>query len=374
MPRTTSQISIGILRTSSIGDVVLATSCINLLRILKIQARIYWIGNEPSLSIISKSFPQISCIKIKEPLNSKILVKSLYEIDFILDLQLNLRSRIVSQIYKARYKRPVFSSSKLQLRKSRLVLESRIYGRNRSLSKNFQKNTRPQYVLMAQSLLSALQSLKIVNQLASVNVNSAIPYIPQTPATDLKSLSSIKWIATAPSSFYETKRAPLSVFIKILEEVSKKSLKENRGPVGLFILGGPDDTVLCSELQSKIKWSVGPVKNFSGNLSLTENADLLARTYYLLSNDSSLSHIAEAVNTPVGVLFGPTIEAFGFAPHLEESRAFSSQLGCRPCSKHGKSPCRFKDMKCFLEINTDEVAKHLCKALKKEKLKREECT
>src|SRR5690606_38416017 len=76
-----------------------------------------------------------------------------------------------------------------------------------------------------------------------------------------------------------------------------------------------------------------------------------------------LGHIAESVDTPTAILFGPTIESFGFAPRMKKSRAFSASTGCRPCSKHGKVDCRFGDKLCFLSIPAGDVADHLAQLL-----------
>ena len=99
--------------------------------------------------------------------------------------------------------------------------------------------------------------------------------------------------------------------------------------------------------------------NFVGQTSIMETAHILSQCNVLLSNDSSLAHLSEAVDTPTAVLFGPTIESFGFAPRMEISQAFSANLGCRPCSKHGKVACRYQDKACFTSINTASVATHL---------------
>ena len=65
----------------------------------------------------------------------------------------------------------------------------------------------------------------------------------------------------------------------------------------------------------------------------------------------TLGHIAEALGTSSFVFFGPTVEEFGFIPWRDSSRCFSSNLACRPCSKHGKSECRYKDYQCYSNID-----------------------
>ena len=125
-----------------------------------------------------------------------------------------------------------------------------------------------------------------------------------------------------------------------------------------MILGDHNDRTVARQLLDSLHWPF-PTMNLTGRLSLEETTYALGEADGLLSNDSSLAHIAEAVGTPVAVLFGPTVEAFGFAPRAETSRAFSSTVGCRPCSKHGKLSCRFDDHLCFQLIPPKLVADHL---------------
>jgi ADP-heptose:LPS heptosyltransferase len=98
---------------------------------------------------------------------------------------------------------------------------------------------------------------------------------------------------------------------------------------------------------------------FAGKLTLPETGYALSFAKATISNDSGLAHLSESVNTPVAVLFGPTVEAFGFAPRMKQSKSFSSDLGCRPCSKHGQIACRFKDQRCFHDVSVDKVVEHI---------------
>ena len=106
-----------------------------------------------------------------------------------------------------------------------------------------------------------------------------------------------------------------------------------------------------------------PVLNLAGKLTLWESSLAIKESAIILSNDSSLCHIGEAVGTRSAVLFGPTVESFGFAPRHPESQAFSAPLGCRPCSKHGKAECRYGDKLCFSLIPAAEVAGFIFKGV-----------
>ena len=111
-------------------------------------------------------------------------------------------------------------------------------------------------------------------------------------------------------------------------------------------------------LIDRLDWQ-GLVLNLCGKLSLWESAMAVESTACVLTSDSSMSHIGEALNVPACVLFGPTVEGFGFSPHLPDSRAFSVGIGCRPCSLHGKKPCRYQDRLCFDQISEQSVAEHM---------------
>jgi ADP-heptose:LPS heptosyltransferase len=86
-------------------------------------------------------------------------------------------------------------------------------------------------------------------------------------------------------------------------------------------------------------------------LPLPEVAARLAGCAALVTNDSGLLHLAEAVGTPVVALFGPTVRAFGYAPHLPASRLLETDLDCRPCSRNGKRPCRRGDLACLERLD-----------------------
>ncbi|HPF70198.1 MAG TPA: glycosyltransferase family 9 protein [Candidatus Krumholzibacteria bacterium] len=97
---------------------------------------------------------------------------------------------------------------------------------------------------------------------------------------------------------------------------------------------------------------------------LVEVAGLLSECAALVTNDSGLLHLAEAVGTPVVALFGPTVRAFGYAPHLPASRLLETDgLDCRPCSRNGKRPCHRGDLACLDRIAPDTVAAALAPLL-----------
>ena len=108
--------------------------------------------------------------------------------------------------------------------------------------------------------------------------------------------------------------------------------------------------------------------DLTGKLDLEETAGLLAKARLLITGDSAPLHLAEALGTPVVALFGPTVREFGFAPFLENSVLLEKELGCRPCSAHGRKKCTHKTEKqCMRLITPMDVWEAVQKVLKTKK-------
>ena len=358
-------------RTSSIGDVVLATACLDLLRQLPVPTEVTWIGRGVSLEMLASAYPEIRTITVRRESTMSDLqraVEAISKVHLLIDLQCNLRSRWLGRQLRSVADASIFPTEKAQLRRSRLVLEARVRGRRRPLPERSRQVLRLQHEMMCDALRRGLSHHLPVEMLDGL---AALPARPRLPIPDSfdspwrKELRFGAWLGIAPGAAHATKAAPLELFAESLEKF-KATIQQQEGPVpaplGLVFFGDSKDRKAARQLLDDIHWT-GPILNLAGRLSLWESAIALSETTCLLSNDSSLSHIAEAVDTPTAVLFGPTIESFGFAPRMRNSRAFSALVGCRPCSKHGRTPCRYADKLCFNALSTDAIALHLVSLL-----------
>ncbi len=356
---------VGILRTSSIGDVVLASACLTLLSQLDFPVEVVWLGRNPALQLLRDAYPGLPVIEVAKDPSIPDLVQQLHGTSFLVDLQGNWRSRLLARAFKKAYGKPTYHAPKAQFQRNRMILEGRMLGRRRPLSERAQFPDQTQFQTMVQTLRTALLRHAPATAHAQIERLPAAPILrlPPSPTQRVweKELQQGVWLAVAPGASFETKRAPSTLFIESLAEAQQKYY-EAAGPaappLGLVFLGDFTDRTCAQEISNALVWQ-DLTLNLCGELSLTETARVLHQCQVLLSNDSSLGHIAEAGGTPVAVLFGPTVEGFGFAPHLPQSRAFSVPLGCRPCSKHGKVPCRFGDRLCFEQISRSAVAEFL---------------
>ena len=102
----------------------------------------------------------------------------------------------------------------------------------------------------------------------------------------------------------------------------------------------------------------GKVINAAGKFSPLESAELLKHARIVITNDTSISHLAEAMQTPAIVFFGPTVGEFCYQPFLKESKIMETEekLSCRPCSRDGRGKCSNPDkLRCLTSITPEMV-------------------
>lgn len=365
----TRPLKIAIYRTSSIGDVVLGTVCISMLALIDRPVQIYWIGRAPALALLASAFPSVQIIPFEQRQGASRLIDIAAELkfcDFLVDLQCNVRSKLLTILLGKLHGVPTFRARKMQLFRSRLLAEARIRGRKRPAPPAIRIPEIRQTDLMLKPLIQGLASVlpgEVIQRIVDGKVGPRLPIsIGESAKPWQQELRLGVWLAVAPGASHSTKRAPLNKWCEILTEVGAKLANSGNEMAGLLFVGDDRDREFSLEISKEISWP-GQILNMAGRLSLWETTQALVECKYLLSNDSSLAHIAEAVGCPVGILFGPTVEAFGFAPWQRSSRTFSALTGCRPCSKHGKIECRYGDQLCFQESPSQPVSAHILSVL-----------
>lgn len=356
-------IKVGIIRTSSIGDVVLATACLDFLRGVVPQENTVWIGRKPTLALLKLTYPKMRTFELPSRASSQdfsIAKAALADCDVIVDLQNSFLSRRLASSLRTET-RSVVTVKKMKFYRLRLVLEGFFRSRLMQLPSSRTTVGKYQYQMMLDAIADALRKKGAQGLMGQGRPALAIPLGENSENILWRDMNFGAWLAIAPGASHKPKRAPTSVFQDVLSHLTQISAGHHTN-LGLVYVGSNEDRQSANQLIDNLQWN-GPVLNLAGKLTLEQSAVVLSKAKILLSNDSGLTHMAEAVGVPVAVLFGPTIEAFGFAPWRRESRAHSARVGCRPCSRHGKKTCRFGDQLCFHSIDTRAVARHLLKTL-----------
>lgn len=174
-----------------------------------------------------------------------------------------------------------------------------------------------------------------------------LAHLRPSPAPSAPTIPPI--LGIAPGAHWATKRWPDKHFCSLLQKFKEVS----EWPVHIFL--GPQEA----------RWfphsELAALARGSSSVTVWQNTDLigiaraLAACATLVTNDSGLSHLAEAVGTPVLVLFGPTVREFGYFPTLPDSRVMEVDLSCRPCSRNGKRSCFRGDLACLERITPTTV-------------------
>lgn len=355
-----------IYRTTSIGDVILATSTLDVLKRLNIEHEVHWIGRSPAIQLLQSSFPDHHFYEVTDEDGSRKVFEELCKLEhlhFIIDLQKSLRSRRFCMKLAHFHRTELYGWDKKSIFRAKLILNASLKGRAKPAPEEVYKPTFYQYQQMAAPMVEAVREILPNINFDPVRQNQARPILNfdhLRGSIDKVWCSELKvgrWLAVSPGASYPTKQAPSSLYVSVLKNLREQIAKENM-ELGLVFLGNQADRTAALTISEEIDWPF-PTMNLCGKLNLLESAVALTFAKGLLGNDSSLGHICEAVGKPCAVIFGPTAEGFGFAPWRKESKAHSVELGCRPCSKHGNKPCRFKDLKCYAEIDVETLANHV---------------
>lgn len=309
-----------ILRFSSIGDIVLTTPVIRLLRKKFADAVIdYAVKREYEICV--RHNPYLNTIRILEPKQSILnFVQSLPKYDYIIDLHNNLRTFQIKTLLTAK----TYSFSKLNFKKW--------------LYTQFKVNKLPP-VHIVDRYLATLQSFDIQNDNEGLDF-----FIPQETTEKIAEIyPHVPRIAIVLGATYFTKKYPLSHIQNVIANLNE--------PV--VLLGGKAEQ-LDGELLEKQFGS--QVLNTCGKLNLLESAAILERTHTVITNDTGLMHIAAALKKYVISIWGNTTPYFGMYPYQTEHVVLENNtLPCRPCSKLGYHACPKKHFKCMQEISPQQI-------------------
>ncbi len=154
-------------------------------------------------------------------------------------------------------------------------------------------------------------------------------------------------IAIAPGSRHWNKRWPAEHFASVAKQIVAQGYYVD-------IHGSNADRAVAASIAEALP--EGAFQNFTGQLDLAEVTNELAKAIAIITNDSGLMHIAEAVGTKVIGIFGPTVKQFGFAPRAADAIVLEiEQLYCRPCTAIGLDRCPEKHFRCMREITPENV-------------------
>ncbi len=173
----------------------------------------------------------------------------------------------------------------------------------------------------------------------------------------LKSSSSTKRNAVVVNINSEatSRQLPIEKAIEIIELLRKEIAEE------IILVGSPKEKEHVAEVYHKLS-NKDNITNLAGNTSLIEMVDLFAAAKAVLTTDSGPAHIANAVATPVVVLFGAGDEN-NTAPYNQQDRQII-RLGKLACEKCVSNQCKqYGVPRCLLELDNNIIVSAIKKYL-----------
>jgi len=157
------------------------------------------------------------------------------------------------------------------------------------------------------------------------------------------------YIVISPVASFEPKRWPIENFVALTKKVlNNKSYDAYK----IVIVGGPSDSY-CEKFND-LNGFDGRLINLQGKTSLDETNEILAHARLVITNDTGVGHMAEALAVDVVSIFGPTSPSFGFPPQI-----VYANVACSPCSATGKKACSKNELLCMTKITVEDILKRL---------------
>lgn len=152
-------------------------------------------------------------------------------------------------------------------------------------------------------------------------------------------------VAVFPGSVWATKKWTEEGYSKVIKYLCDQNYQ-------VYLMGGMDERSICERLHQQEPRA----QILAGQKKITESIEILKTCDFIIGNDSSSSHMAASVGTPVLALFGPTTLSLGFRPWINNSVVVeNNDLECRPCGKHGHQQCPLGHHKCMKDMTAEIV-------------------
>ncbi|MDB9910380.1 glycosyltransferase family 9 protein [Flavobacteriales bacterium] len=303
-----------VVRFSSIGDIVLTTPVVRMLK-KQLNAQVHFLTKSAYVSLL-KNNPYIDSVyQIQNSITEVIPDLKKEKYDHVIDLHSNLRA----QILKFRLGVAAKSFNKLNMEKFMLT--------------NFKLDNMPKIHIVD-------RYLETVKHLGIKNDNQGLDFFLSANDKFDISIFPKNYIVFVIGGQHATKILPNEKIISIIKKVNKPVL----------LIGGPEDAHKGEEIAK----ACDKVVNTCGKYSILQSASLVQQATMVITHDTGMMHIAAAFNKKIYSVWGNTVPEFGMYPYLESEQSKRIEvkgLNCRPCSKIGYDKCPKGHFKCMQEID-----------------------
>ncbi len=313
-----------ILRFSSIGDIVLTTPVIRVLR-EQLGAEVHFLTKRKYAATLEANPYLTRLWSFDKEITEVLPALRAEHFDTLIDLHVNLRSW---RLRWALQFPTTYSFDKLNWQKYLLT--------------RFKIDRLPR-IHIVDRYLAAAAPLGISNDGKGLDY-----FIPpeQEVTVPIPAGYPPAFVALVIGAAHATKRLPPDKLVELARAL--------RQPVCL--LGGPEEAAQGEDIARL----AGPhVVNLCGQLNLHGSASVIRQAERVITPDTGMMHIAAALQKPITSVWGNTVPAFGMYPYYgsRPDRNHTVEikgLACRPCSKIGYAQCPQGHFKCMRDIEVTD--------------------
>ncbi|WP_338636687.1 glycosyltransferase family 9 protein [Spirobacillus cienkowskii] len=346
-----------ITRLTSIGDALIASHSV--VKLIKNNYFPVFITSSSNIAIAQKIIGLKSYIifdskdKIDFYIENKQVDKE-YFLNFITSIPKN-KKEIFIDLQKTTRSKKCF---KHLIKKNKIFIEKKFFIKKMTLYRFFLIFL--SFFYFKQKNKSSTTKYKKIREIQDLLINKIIQKDNKSFVTDFNNkeiiletkniipelFSSNNYICIFPGSSGFIKSWPKEKFRLLISEIINKT------NLSVIICGAEKETFigdyLCFPKNNR-------VINMVNKTTLEQSLNIIANCRYLVSNDSFAGHAADIFNIPASIIFGSTSPKFGFVPLNSNISIEYNYLSCSPCTRHGHSQCRFKNLNCMQNIDQKNI-------------------
>ncbi|MEA3307192.1 MAG: glycosyltransferase family 9 protein [Elusimicrobiota bacterium] len=322
-----------VIQLKQIGDVLLTTSAVEVLRKNFPKAKIDFLVEEPSHEILLENpfLDHVLVYKKKHPLNWLFQIRK-KKYDMVIDFLSNPRSALLTYLSLAKIKAgPDYTSSK--------------WAYNHKLTLNQENN--PYTAFLKIDLLKTLKLREIFYPYPKFFLDKQTGQYSKNEFQKLSIPVNSFVVGFAPTSRRITRKWPESYYAKLADMICKKYPN-----IHIILFWAPGEYETVKRIKDYLK---NPNIHLSPKLlSLSKLGAMLKRCSLLISNCNGSKHIAQAVGTPtLGIYSSSNPQNWNPPNDLNHQYLHLKGLECIGCKKN---ECKNKNhLQCLYDLTPEMV-------------------
>ncbi len=202
------------------------------------------------------------------------------------------------------------------------------------------------------AILQAETYQTIIRQFTGIK-DHAEPVFARIPAVSKKRAEELlarlpkteKYIALCVKGTFPLKTWPKEYFVEVVDALA------DRYDASFFIVGAPNDREYADDVIAAMN---APVMNFCGETSLVDLAAIIRQADLLITVDTGAAHIAATTGVPMVTIYGCT-SPDRWHPINKKARVLTSRETCCPCTVRANECPSNPQPKCLWNIKPQQV-------------------